>query len=62
MSISEPKIGELVTLKSGGPVMTIKNIGYTRQGACELTCVWFTKDEQLNEGVFRSEIIVRITK
>ncbi|AIN20337.1 DUF2158 domain-containing protein [Yersinia rochesterensis] len=60
MSISEPKIGELVTLKSGGPTMTIKNIGYTKQSSCELTCVWFTKDEQLNEGAFRSEIIERV--
>lgn len=45
---------------TGGPTMTIKNIGYTKQGSCELTCVWFTKDEQLNEGVFRSEIIERV--
>ncbi|EOF8220833.1 DUF2158 domain-containing protein [Yersinia intermedia] len=62
MSISEPKIGNLVILISGGPVMTIKNIGYTRQGSCELTCTWFTKDEQLNEGVFRSEIIERLER
>ncbi|PNM17197.1 DUF2158 domain-containing protein [Yersinia enterocolitica] len=61
MSISSPKIGELVTLKSGGPVMTIKVIGYTKQGGSELTCVWFTKDEQLNEAVFRAEIIERGT-
>lgn len=60
MSISEPKIGHLVTLKSGGPAMTIKNIGYSNKGACELTCAWFTKDEQFNEGVFRSEILERL--
>lgn len=42
--------------------MTIKNIGYTAKGSCELTCVWFTKDEQLNEGSFRSEIIERVPK
>lgn len=60
MSISEPKIGNLVTLKSGGPAMTIKNIGYTAKDSCELTCVWFTKDGQLNEAVFRSEIIERV--
>ncbi|EKN6155468.1 DUF2158 domain-containing protein [Yersinia enterocolitica] len=60
MSISEPKIGELVALKSGGPVMTIKNIGYTAKGTCELTCAWFTHFAQLNEGVFRSEIIERV--
>lgn len=40
--------------------MTIKNIGYTAKGTFELTCAWFTKDEQLNEGVFRSEIIERV--
>ncbi|EKN3740051.1 TPA: DUF2158 domain-containing protein [Yersinia enterocolitica] len=40
--------------------MTIKNIGYTAKGSCELTCAWFTKDEQLNEGAFRSEIIERV--
>lgn len=57
MSISKPKIGHLVTLKSGGPAMTIKNVGYLSQGSCELTCIWFTKNEELNEGKFRTEIL-----
>lgn len=62
MSISEPKIGNLVTLISGGPAMAIKHIGVTRQGFSELTCVWFTKDEQLNEAVFRAEMIERLDR
>ncbi|CNL10553.1 DUF2158 domain-containing protein [Yersinia enterocolitica] len=60
MSISEPRIGELVTLKSGGPTMTIKNVEFKPHGGCILKCAWFTKDEQLNEGEFRSEIIERV--
>lgn len=57
MSMREPKIGHLVTLKSGGPVMTIKAIGYSAKGNCELTCAWFTKDDQLSEAIFRSETL-----
>ena len=60
MSISNPKIGELVALKSGGPVMTIQDVGYTPKGSYKLTCAWFTKDERLNEGAFRGEIIERV--
>ncbi|OVZ98987.1 hypothetical protein CBW53_02995 [Yersinia frederiksenii] len=60
MSISGPKIGELVTLMSGGPVMTIKNVIPTRASSC-IVCTWFTKDEQLIEGEFRAEIIERVS-
>lgn len=59
MSISEPKIGEIVTLKSGGPAMTIKNVIPT-SASSRIVCAWFTKDDQLIEGEFRSEIIERV--
>lgn len=57
MSGYVPKLGHLVTLKSGGPVMTIKHVSYATKGSCQLTCVWFTKDEQLVESVFKVETI-----
>ncbi|OKP29773.1 DUF2158 domain-containing protein [Serratia fonticola] len=57
MSIREPKIGGLVKLKSGGPVMTIKHIGLVSGGHQAFKCIWFTKDEQLNEGEFRNELL-----
>lgn len=57
MSVREPKIGGLVKLKSGSPVMTIKHIGSVAGGHQVLKCIWFTKDERLNEGEFRNEIL-----
>ncbi|CNH83635.1 Uncharacterized small protein [Yersinia frederiksenii] len=59
MSISDPKIGDLVNLKSGGPVMTIKNVIPT-YASSRIVCTWFTKDGQLIEGEFRAEIIERL--
>lgn len=36
------KIGDTVVLKSGGPIMTIKEI---RDAGKEAKCVWFVKEE-----------------
>ena len=35
------KVGDVVRLKSGGPVMTVHRV--TSEGTCE--CTWFVNDE-----------------
>jgi uncharacterized protein YodC (DUF2158 family) len=39
------KVGDLVRLKSGGPLMTVSNVG-TAGGQLAVWCVWFEKDDQ----------------
>ena len=35
------KIGDTVRLKSGGPVMTVENVGNDMSGKMTVWCVWF---------------------
>ena len=46
------KVGDLVQLKSGGPVMTIKEIS----GLDSILCVWF-KDVELVSANFLQETL-----
>ncbi len=52
------KIGDVVMLKSGGPVMTVHNIGeYTMQGLNPgVLCVWFD-DRKRVEDVFHPDTL-----
>jgi uncharacterized protein YodC (DUF2158 family) len=54
------KIGEVVQLKSGGPIMTIHNIGdYAPTGFNPgVLCVWFA-GVQKNEAVFHPDALER---
>jgi uncharacterized protein YodC (DUF2158 family) len=53
MADQEFKVGDVVTLKSGGPDMTIEDIGKYGMGATNdsAKCVWFEKTNR-KEGVF----------
>lgn len=42
------KIGDTVTLKSGGPVMTVHSLGNSIVNPGDVECIWF-------EGVVRHE-------
>jgi uncharacterized protein YodC (DUF2158 family) len=46
-------IGEVVTLQSGGPAMTVEYItdGYN------IKCVWFNKRQKLKRGEFKPSIL-----
>ncbi len=44
-----PKVGEKVTLKSGGPVMTVAQVGFADSG---VRCVWFVDGDKQQEGFF----------
>jgi len=49
-SNQELKIGDVVKLKSGGPIMTVKNI----EENGEIYCQWFSGDKlnKLEDGYF----------
>jgi len=52
-------VGDVVVLKSGGPVMTIRTAkahrgDYFTLAWWELTCVWFDSANRLQESVFSS--------
>lgn len=52
------KIGDVVVLKSGGPLMTVSNIGnYINQGLNPgVLCVWFEEKKKL-ESVFHPDVL-----
>lgn len=57
------KIGDVVVLKSGGPLMTIHNIGdYSHQGLSPgLLCVWFDEKKKV-EAVFHPNAVEPYTE
>ncbi|HSR74783.1 MAG TPA: DUF2158 domain-containing protein [Sulfurovum sp.] len=50
--MSNFKVGDLVQLKSGGPVMTIKEIS----GAESILCVWFKDVELVSDNFFQETL------
>lgn len=52
------KVGDVVKLKSGGPTMTVQNIGnYSNHGFTDgVLCVWFDLKGK-NEALFRAEML-----
>lgn len=49
------KIGDVVQLKSGGPLMTVSNPG--NEGST-MTCEWFTKDGESRADKFHPATLV----
>lgn len=59
--MSELKKGDLVSLKSGGPIMTIKNIGkYDYHDYNSALCVYFNETKVFIEKVFELETLIKI--
>ena len=52
MKMEEINTGEVVSLKSGGPSMTVRFANDTDIRAC-----WFSADGKLSEGVFSPEML-----
>lgn len=50
--------GDVVQLKSGGPLMTISSIE-PFNGVQSATCRWFHKDNKQDKGVFALTMLVR---
>lgn len=58
--MSDISVGDVVTLKSGGPAMTVSEIGRNeRTGRTNVACKWFDKNEQVKEDVFAIELLAK---
>lgn len=51
------KIGDVVSLKSGGPTMIVKTINYD-----DVTCLWFNSSNELQEARFTQKILLLKTE
>lgn len=56
MANSNVKIGDVVRLKSGGPLMTVESLD-DYYGVMKARCTWFSNHE-LKDGVFPPETLV----
>lgn len=54
------KIGNTVQLKSGGPMMTVVNVGKASTGIESVWCKWFNGDGRLENGAFPAESVALI--
>ena len=52
------QIGDVVQLKSGGPRMTIEEIGNFSRTYVEAKCVWFEKSKR-ESGLFKLEMLAK---
>lgn len=52
------KVGDLVKLKSGGPVMTINYIREEQDNEC--VCVWFTEKKEAISKHFNQATLMKI--
>ena len=50
------KIGEVVSLVSGGPSMTVVGVKTAPFGSKRISCIWFAKDK-VAKGTFDAEIL-----
>jgi uncharacterized protein YodC (DUF2158 family) len=61
----EFKKGDVVKLKSGGPLMTIDDIGdyspFGVNGTDQAKCIWFEKTKMI-EGIFALETLEVVNK
>lgn len=54
--MTELKKGDTVRLKSGGPLMTVQNVGEYPPTQDGVLCVWFEGDQR-HEEVFDSAVL-----
>jgi uncharacterized protein YodC (DUF2158 family) len=52
------KIGDVVQLKSGGPQMTVKDLGNEHQPN-QVACVWFNSQFDLREATFHFDMLLQ---
>lgn len=54
MTADEAKVGQVVKLKSGGPLMTV----YMVNDRKEVVCHWFQADEKFQVGRFEPAMLI----
>ena len=50
------KIGDLVRIKSGGPMMVVAEVGENQDGKPIVTCTWVDEDKQ-EVGTFPADTV-----
>ena len=50
--------GDVVQVKSGGPVMTVEDFSQTAAGEPTAWCVWFDENDQKRDS-FRIDVLVK---
>jgi uncharacterized protein YodC (DUF2158 family) len=53
--------GDVVSLRSGGPQMTVRKIGHEAFGHQSIRCVWFDKAKKL-EAAFDAKSLEKLPK
>ena len=48
----EAKIGKMVQLKNGGPIMTVTALYKDMQGRSQAVCTWFDAQQSEKKGTF----------
>jgi uncharacterized protein YodC (DUF2158 family) len=51
------KVGDVVTLKSGGPAMTVNDYQVTSSGDLEVHCCWFSADNEIRFTCFSESAV-----
>ncbi len=57
--MDEIKPGDIVELKSGGPRMTVTDVGKTASGVLSAWCEWFD-DSKVQKAVFALQALKRV--
>jgi uncharacterized protein YodC (DUF2158 family) len=52
-------IGEVVKLKSGGPLITVTSISISADRPALFNCQWIDKDHRAQSGTYPAEALVR---
>ena len=58
MTETEFQAGDVVKLKSGGPAMTVQDVGLGTENT-GVKCIWFSSNDMKREEVFRSVLLKR---
>ena len=51
------KVGDVVQLKSGGPLMTVSGFGRGADGSERVNCTYFDKSESEKHGTYPAEAL-----
>jgi uncharacterized protein YodC (DUF2158 family) len=59
LTMSQFQVGDVVQLKSGGPVMTVENPSFQGGGGPVVRCEWFDAKGVKQVGTFREDMLER---
>ena len=51
------KVGDIVQLRSGGPIMTVSSFGQGGDAKPRVNCVWFDKSDAERHGSYPAETL-----